>query len=134
MDIDFAFICDYAEVAGKIYAVGIGIDTLFVPQLPGTHRGFYLVVQMRASIVEAGQKDIAVRLIDGDGSNVIEPLTGQFVIPMTEGRLESIGRIALGLQNLQFQRLGPHSIHVLVQGEEKVRIPFTVAIPPSTTV
>ncbi len=28
MDIDFAFICDYAEVAGKIYAVGIGIDTL----------------------------------------------------------------------------------------------------------
>ena len=29
MTVDFAFVCDYAEVGGKINAMGIGFDTIF---------------------------------------------------------------------------------------------------------
>jgi hypothetical protein len=132
MDIDFAFICDYADVAGKINALGIGFDTVYLSAIPGTHRGFYLVVQFRASIVEAGQKDLAIRVIDADGGNVLAPITGQFAIPSQEGRVESVGRIAVAIQNIPFQRHGPYSLHVVVQGQEMVRIPFSVAPPPST--
>ena len=35
MDVDFAFVCDYADVSTKINALGIGFDSVFLPQLPG---------------------------------------------------------------------------------------------------
>jgi hypothetical protein len=45
VDIDFAFICDYAEIGNKINALGIGFDTIHVQQIPH----FYLVAQIRVN-------------------------------------------------------------------------------------
>jgi hypothetical protein len=132
MDVDFAFICDYADVSTKINALGIGFDTVFLPQLPGVHRGFHLVLQLRASIVEAGQKELAIRVIDADGNNIIPPITGQFTVPVQEGAVEGVGRLAVALQNLEFLRQGAHSLHIVVQGQEMVRIPFNVVTAPTT--
>jgi hypothetical protein len=133
MDIAFAFVCDYSDAsAGKLHALGIGFDTIYIPQFPGVHRGFSLVVKLRANVVEAGQKDIVIRLIDADGNNVIPPINGQFTVAMREGQVEGFGQFALNLQNIEFRHQGPHSLHVVIQGNEMVSIPFTVAIPPST--
>ena len=43
MNLDFAFICDYAEVSGKINALGIGFDTIYSPKVPAKHPLFFLV-------------------------------------------------------------------------------------------
>jgi hypothetical protein len=67
--VDFAFICDYAEATGKINALGIGFDTIFAPNVPTKHPSFFLVVQLRASTVEAGDKQLKISLIDADGQN-----------------------------------------------------------------
>jgi hypothetical protein len=133
MDIEFAFVCDYADPsAGKLHALGIGFDTLYVPQFPGVHRGFSLVVKLRANVVEAGQKDIGIRLINADGNDVIPAISGQFAVAMREGQVEGIGQFVINLQNLEFRHQGPHSLHVVVQGQEMVRIPFNVILPPTT--
>ena len=134
MDIDFAFICDSAEIGSKIYALGIGFDTIHATQVPAKHPHFALVAQFRASAAEVGDKEIVISLIDADGANVIDPpITGTFNIPAPPaGATESIGRMLVGFDNVEFPRFSQYSIHVVVQGREEIRIPLRVAQPPGT--
>lgn len=132
MNCDFAFVCDYAEVTGKINALGIGFDTIYAPKAPTKHPSFFLVIQLRANVVEAGEKNLEVRLIDEDGADVIPAIKGKFMIPRPPTGTESVGRIALQLQNVEFPRYGSYSLHAVVEGLEVVRVPLKVSLPPQT--
>lgn len=132
MDVDFAFICDYAEVGPKINALGIGFDTIYAPTVPAVHRHLAVVAQLRAQVTEAGQHALSIRLIDSDGSDVLPPINGDFEIPRPVAGTESIGRVAVDLDGLNFPRYGMYSIRLVVDGRETVRLPFSVVSPPTT--
>jgi len=129
---DFAFVCDYAEITGKINALGIGFDTIYVPKVPYKHPHFFLVIQLRANVVEAGEKNLEVRLIDEDGKDIIPTLRGKFIIQKPVSGTESIGRIAMDFNNVEFPRYGAYSLHAVIQGQEMVRVPLKVSPPPQT--
>lgn len=130
MKLDFAFICDYADIAGKINALGIGFDTIYASKAPNKHPEFFLVVQLRANVVEAGEKSIEVRLIDEDGQDIIPTLRAKFIIQRPVSGTESIGRLAMRLQNVEFPRYCSYSLHAVVEGHEMVNIPLKLAPPP----
>jgi hypothetical protein len=130
MKVDYAFICDYAEASGKVNALGIGFDIIYAPQVPVHHRHFCLVVQLRASIVEAGPKKVEVHLINQDGKDIIPIIRGQIAFPKVEGRTDSIGRLVMEFSNVEFKGYGPHSVRLAVEGVEMVDVPFTVSEPP----
>jgi hypothetical protein len=133
MVLDFAFICDYAESGNKISALGIGFDTIYASQVPCVHPNFHLVAQFRASVAEAGDKEITLRLIDADGKDVIEPLSGTVNIPPPPpGGVESTGRLVVGFGGIQFPKYSQYALHVVVQGNEMIRVPLRVAQPPTT--
>ena len=132
MDIDFAFICDYADVTGKINALGIGFDTIYAREVPIRPRTFYLVAQLRMSVAEAGSKDVEFHLIDADGADVIPPLRKKVEIPTPSGAFETKGRLAMAFNNIEFPRYGVYSLHLVIQGSEMVRIPLRVTQPPTT--
>ena len=131
MNTDFAFICDYAEATGKINALGIGFDTIYAAQLPARHAHFSLVLQLRASVVEVGQKRIQVNLIDEDGQAVVPPVQGQLHVPRAEGASPSVARFVMEFGNLEFKRYGFYSVRVVIEGLEVASIPFRVAAPPA---
>ncbi|MDP2719538.1 MAG: hypothetical protein Q8P44_06900 [Dehalococcoidia bacterium] len=130
MNVDFAFICDYAEVTGKINAMGIGFDTIYAPQVPYKHPHFFLVVQLRTSVTEAGEKNLEVDIIDEDGTDVIPKLKGKFNIPQKGAGPERIGRLAMEFNNVEFPKYGTYSLHAVVEGHEMVRVPLKVSLPP----
>jgi hypothetical protein len=130
LNIDFSFICDYADVTGKINALGIGFDTIYSPRVPCKHPSFFLVVQVRASTVESGEKNLRVNLIDEDGKDVIPAITGKFTIPKPASGMESVGRIAMRFNNVEFPRYGDYSLHAVIEGHEMVRVPLKVIQPP----
>ena len=132
MNCDFAFICDYAEVTGKINALGVGFDTIFARKVPCRHPHFFLVIQLRASVVEAGEKNLEVHLIDEDGKDIIPTVRGKFSIPKPTEGTESIGRIAMQFHNVEFLKYGSYSLHAVVEGLEMVRVPLKVSPPPQT--
>ncbi|MGD0352670.1 MAG: hypothetical protein ABSB38_04155 [Dehalococcoidia bacterium] len=131
MNIDFAFICDYADVTNKINALGIGFDTIFAPKVPTKHPNFFVVVQLRTNLVEAGDKNLEVFLIDEDGKEIVPPLRTKFNIPKPQAGTESIGRLAMRFDNTEFPKYGSYSLHVVVEGHEMVRIPLKISPPPS---
>jgi hypothetical protein len=133
MQVDFAFICDYAEATNKINALGIGFDTIMAVRIPVRHPNFFLVIQLRANVVEAGEKNFEVHLIDDDGKQIIPPVKGKLNIPRPPAGTESTGRIAMRFDGVEFPKYGTYSIHVLVEGHEMSRIPLKVTQPPATT-
>jgi hypothetical protein len=130
MQVDFAFICDYAEATNKINALGIGFDTIMAARVPTRHPTFFLVVQMRATVVEAGEKNFEVHLIDDDGKEIMPALKGQFNIPRPPSGTESTGRLAMRFDGVEFPRYGNYSIHMVLEGHEMSRIPLRVAQAP----
>jgi len=130
MQVDFAFICDYAETTNKINALGIGFDTIIAPQTPVKHPNFFLVMQMRATVVEAGEKNFEVHLIDEDGREIVPTLKGKINIPRPPAGTENTGRLAMRYDNVEFPNFGVYSIRVVVDGHEMVRIPLRVAQAP----
>jgi hypothetical protein len=130
MKLDFAFICDYAEVVNKINALGIGFETIYAAKMPSTHRLFFVVAQFRVSVAEAGDKKLAVHLIDDDGHDTVPPIQGSINVPRLKDAAESVGRLALEFGNVQFARYGTYSVRVAIDGVEMADIPFKVAPPP----
>ncbi len=134
MKIDFAFICDYADVISKINALGIGFDTIYAAKVPIKHPLFYLVIQLRANIVEAGEKDLEVDIIDENGKGIIPAIRAKIPIRKPPAGTESIGRIAVAFRDVEFPHYGSYSLHVVVVKIEMVRVPFRVSPPPQISV
>jgi len=130
--VDFAFVCDYAEATAKINALGIGFDTIHAREIPCRHRSFFLVIQLRTNVVEAGEKNLEVHLIDADGTDIIPTLRGKFTILKPVSGTESVGRIAMEFNNVEFPRYGSYSLHAVIEGHEMVSVPLKVAPPPKT--
>ena len=131
MKIDFAFICDYADTSGaKINALGIGFDTINAPSVPVRHNLFFLVFQIRANVVEAGEKNIVVSLIDDDGKDIIPPLNAKITISKPPAGTESVGRVAMAFNGVVFPKYGSYSLHAVVDGHDMVDVQMRVSQPP----
>lgn len=131
MKVDFAFICDYAVATGKINALGIGFDTIRAKQVPYRHPHFSLVLQIRASAVEVGNKSVTIHLIDEDGQEVVPVIQSQAEIQKPEGRPDSIGRFVIEFGMVEFKRYGSYSVRVAIEGMEVAEVPFAIVQPPA---
>ena len=132
MECKFAFLCDYAEREQKLHAVGIGWDTLPAPSLPFKHPIMCFVASVRGSIAETGTKEVSVRLIDADGIDVIPPLHQQVSFEIKPPQLEAEISLVIHLNGVEFKKYGTCAIHLVVQGNEMVSVPFNVIALPTT--
>lgn len=133
MEVNFAFLCDYADqTGGKLHALGIGIDTIYAAKTPATHRHFFAVIGLQFSSVEVGQKEVGVRLIDADGTNVVAPVDATVnVEPPASGYSYRSHRINLGFHNVTFPNYGDYAVSWLVGGQEVKRVALRFASPPT---
>jgi hypothetical protein len=133
MQIDYAFICDYAEARDKVNALGIGFDTIYAQKLPVRHPHFSVVTQLRFSLTESGSKSVVVHLIDADGKDIIPAINGNIAVnPPPVGTLESTARLVMEFGNVEFKDYGNCSVRVNIEGHEVVSIPIRIAEPPRT--
>lgn len=130
VDLDFAFLCDSAqESGGKIHALGIGFDTILAPNVPATHPLLTVVAQLRYSITEAGAKSLAIRAVDADGQNIVEPIDRTIEFPTPPRRPTNTARLIIALTAVRFASYGDYSVHIAINGSEIARLPLTVAAP-----
>ena len=130
MNVDYAFLCDYAQGGVKLNAMGIGFENIVGKQLPVRHPHFCLVMQIRTSTVEAGVKDMKVHLIDADGNDVIPVASGKINIPKAAAGTDSIGRVVMEFNNVQFPVYDTYSVRAVIEGIEMVNLAFKVVPPP----
>jgi len=133
LDVSFAFLCDYADqTGGKMAAIGVGFDTIYARTIPASHPLFFAVIALRFSTTEVGPKQVGIRIIDADGSNIVPPVdTTINVEPPPAGYLFRTQRIALALHGVTFNRYGDYAISWLVGGQEVKQVALKVAPPPA---
>lgn len=134
MDVEYKFLCDHAqEAGGKLHALGVGIDNIYAQQVPATHPHMGLVVGLRYSRAESGQKQLRVNLITSDGVEVIDPIEGPMAFPEPASGVEGLANILLDMNQLTFPEYGAYAFHVTVNGNEVARLPLTVSRPPTSS-
>ena len=130
MDVDYAFLCDAAQDSGgKLHALGIGIDRLIGSELPVTRPIMVAVVQVRYSVAEVGSKELAIRVVDADGGNVIPPIDSRVEFGEPQPGVPGVARYVIELAGLTFPHYGDYAIHVAVGGQEVANLPLSVRAP-----
>ena len=132
MEINFAFLCDYADQSGnKLTAIGIGFDAIYARSVPATHPLFFAVLSIKFSATEVGEKRLGMHLIDGDGKDIIKPIEAALQVePPPVGFVHRIQRIALAMQRVTFPSVGDYSVSWLLDGREIASIPLKVSEAP----
>lgn len=133
MEVNFAFLCDYADQSGgKMGALGIGFDIIYSAKVPARHPVFFAVISIKFSVTEAGPKQVGMHLIDEDGKDVVPPLEATINVGSpAPGFLYRNQQIAMAMHGVTFPRYGDYAISWLLGGQEIKTIPVKVAPPPA---
>ncbi|MGE3960681.1 MAG: hypothetical protein AB7F65_03265 [Dehalococcoidia bacterium] len=132
MQVDYAFLCDAAaESGGKIHALGIGFERITVRQLPAVHPRAVAVVRFAFNRDDLGARPFRVRVSDGDGRDVSQPVEGQLTLQLAEDADRGRANMVVELLQLDLQTAGPHEVSITVGGRELAGLPFEVFVAPS---
>jgi uncharacterized protein DUF6941 len=137
-----AFLADSVVAAeGKLYALGVGWNTITVPVIPFAHPRIGIGVLVRVPYTATNQQhSLVISLEDGDGGVVAlgdrPDGTGkveQFSIDFNVGRPptlapgdEQVVPFALQIDHLPFEQLGPYRFVFAIDGEPVRRLMFRV--------
>ncbi len=133
MEVNFAFLCDYADQSGgKMTAIGIGIDTIYTAKVPATHPLFYSIISIKFSTTEVGPKQVGMHLIDADGKSVVPPMDATINVgsPLP-GLLYRNQNIVLVMRGVTFPKYGDYTVSWLLGGQEIKTVPLRVVSPPA---
>lgn len=92
-----------------------------------------LVIKLRFSKVEAGAKELRFALIGSDGEEVHPTLETSAEFEVEDGVFEGTGMIVMEIQDINLPRYGDYAVHLLIDGVERVRLPFTLRGVPEAT-
>ena len=132
-EIEVAILADAVQaVAGKLYVLGGGWDTLYAPRFPARHPSLGIGVRIRVPWTQIDNEfTLSVDLVDEDGHSVFGDKTiGQkFRSGRPRGLPDGVdvGVVrALTINGLVFPREGGYSFVVSIDGVEAQRISFRV--------
>ncbi len=137
--VDVALLADSVQaVRGKLYVLGGGWDTLWVPRFPARHPTLAIGLRLRVPVTWSSEViNLAVELQDEDGKGLLpRPLSHDIRLPTTSPR-QPVGTDyslirSFTFNNLRFEHDGPYSFVISVDGDPVSRLRFSVRErPPS---
>lgn len=134
MDVEYAFLCDYAASGPKLTAVGIGIDSIYTEAVPAAHPQMFTVIALRFTANETRRvKAFEMHVQDADAKDIIPPLEGKLKIQgPAKGKTYRIHQFVNGLYSVTFDKFGDYQVSWLIDGIEVQTLRFRVTKPPSS--
>ena len=133
MELISLMVCDAANTTqdGRLNILGGGVDRIFTQKFPVVGH-LTLVMRMEIHPAEVGKHIIGVRMMDGDGQKVIQPLDMGIDFPKGARFLNSI----LNVANVSLKDAGSYSFEILFDGQHKRSWPIeaVLATPPTPQV
>jgi hypothetical protein len=134
MNVEYAFLCDYAAPGPKLTAVGIGIDSIYAPTVPTQHPQLFAVLCLRFSLNETRRtRAFEMFLQDADGQDVIPPVAMTVEVPPpSDGMTYRTHRMVNGMYGLNFQKFGDYQVSWIMDGTEVHAVHFRVVETPAS--
>lgn len=126
MNIQMAVLCDAAtDYAGKLNVLGT-FDTILTHQLPAFHPQCSIALRITFSRIEEGPHKIKINFVDEDGKFVMPSIDMPVDISIP-GETNFLARnFIINIQQLKFDKAGPYSIDVAIDGRQETSIPLLV--------
>jgi len=132
VDVQYQFLCDYAqESGGKLTAVGIGAEQISASELPVVQPSLGLAVSLRYSFDEAGARRLQVRLVDADGRDVMAVQQTDLALGEPSDSAFGSFRVVVAMSQLKFDSYGDYAFHVTIDGNEIARAPLALVASPA---
>ncbi len=134
--VEFALVADAVQaVAGKLYIIGGGWDTLFVRSFPARHPTLGIGIRIRIPWSDLDTFTLAVDLVDEDGSSLFKGKRLEQRIkvnrPSTMPAGGDMGIVrAFTFNNLVFPKEGGYAFGILVDDNEVSRMRFRLRYRP----
>ena len=140
-----AFLADTAEVvSGKIYALGVGWNTIFVRQFPAQHRRLAVAATVHVPFTDTNMThNLEVKLVTEDGETYpigirqdadgqpqpVRAMGGDFTLGrpahLADG-FEQVACFAFTFDGLRFDKARLLSWVISIDGQELTRLPMRV--------
>jgi hypothetical protein len=104
------------------------LDTLLAETLPFRSPELWLVARLTAGLGELGPRRVAVHWLDADERILADQGFSLSPTPASQARPPKL-QIAARFESVEFRAYGTYVLQLLVDSQEKVRIPFTVVHP-----
>jgi hypothetical protein len=98
---------------GTFSVLRAGVDRVFGPAEPVQFRGA-LIARVKATLNETGEHAFSLRCTDFDGTAVMPPIQGRFLVPQHGGGMQFVVNCAL-----QLPRFGQYAFSLLIDGQEQ---------------
>ncbi|MFZ0014747.1 MAG: hypothetical protein WAL25_11615 [Acidimicrobiia bacterium] len=135
--VDVALLADSVQaVRGKLFILGGGWDTLWVPRFPARHPSLAIGLRLRVPFTwDSEFLKLSVELQDEDGKGLLpRALSHEIKLPTSTtdaGSMTDFGVIrSFTFNNLRFDHEGPYSFVISVDDEPVSRLRFTVRARP----
>jgi hypothetical protein len=134
MDLDFAFLCDAADVSmGKLFVLGGAFDTIHVPGFPASHPTLAVALRILLSPMDLDRKHkLEILLLDADAHHIASA-NGDLMVPKSPGAPQGWKQavlLPLRFFNVPFKSDGHYSIEILMDGALAKAIPLRVIEAP----
>ncbi len=142
-----AFLADSAEVVqGKIYALGAGWNTIFMPRFPAAHRRLAVAATVHVPFTDTNVKHhLQLTLVTEDGKDypiglragedgkpqAIRAMGGDFTLgrpPQLVDGDEQVACLAFTIEGLRFAEPGMFNWVITIDCEECTRLPMRVQL------
>ncbi len=128
MQLQIAALCDAAtDYQGKLCLLGV-FDTIQFAKLPGHHPQCYVALRFVFERSESGNHSIETHFLNPDGEPLIQAIKGQSTVVFPPETRFLSNNIIIMLQNLRFEKTGPHRVAISVDGETQASIPLTIRL------
>lgn len=131
MDLTLAVLADYANITedGKLNIMGV-FGEINPPTLPFALPMMFLVIGFSASPSEVGAKqEIRIALISEEGRELFNLESSVVASPPKRSDRPAYIQSIIGLGGCKFEREGMYHFAIMVNGEEKRRLPLRVNEP-----
>ncbi len=134
MEVKLALLADYANVTkdGKLNVMGL-FTAIKVPVLPWVHPQMQLIIELEASPAEWGShKEIEIKLLNVDAKQLLSVKANLTVPRGQSGKRSQINSI-MGFGNVKFDSEGDYVFAIMIGGETKKELPFSVIYAPPSS-
>ena len=124
MEIEIFTLADFAQDNhSKLTIVGT-FDSIHGKQFPIVHPACSIACRLRFAAKEAGAHDFKLRLIDGNGKEIITPIEGNINIGMNDNMQFSSINMVINFNQLKFDNAGRYSFELYIDGDWKSGLPL----------
>jgi hypothetical protein len=135
-DIEYAFLADFAQVqpGQKFNVLGGGVTRINGPSLPFTHPHLSLVLGLRLTSAERNREHELAFIVSAPDGSQVTTAGGRMIAHGPPDPGDVILTMSIDFWSVVLAAAGEYSVRIVVDGNERRRIPLQIAVNPREAV